>query len=437
MKNFFEFLKLSEDTKKSYIYLVKWIFISILSGIIGVIVVHTFAYLLKKANSVALKTAIPIFLFPLVGAVINGLLIYRIEPGAQGEGIPSYIKALRNNRGILNPKVTIFKYFAGLATLATFGNGGIVGPVGRVSAGITSFIAGKLQKLGFNSEDIRTATISGMAGAVGTIFHSSVGAGIFAVEIIQKDKMGYKDLFPAILSSSSAVYFAKAFNFGSFYKFSVINEFMDLKMIGWLLLVAVSAGLLGGFYTWLYSWIANLLKRESGSILIKVITASIVASALSWLINPYLLGTSSNFMHAILLRDLSILRGNLPSSIPVFITIIVMLLVKAVSNCITVGSGMSAGFTGPAAILGMLLGFAFAEFLGVDNSTSTHYAFIAAGFTGVLASSMNIPIAASVMAIEIFGLYYSLPVGLAAVIGFQITRNKTIYEYAVKEISTD
>jgi len=56
-------------------------------------------------------------------------------------------------------------------------------------------------------------------------------------------------------------------------------------------------------------------------------------------------------------------------------------------------------------------------------------------FSVILASIMNIPIASAVITIEIFGLYCSLTAGFSAVIGFQITRNKTIYEYAVREIS--
>ncbi len=44
---------------------------------------------------------------------------------------------------------------------------------------------------------------------------------------------------------------------------------------------------------------------------------------------------------------------------------------------------------------------------------------------------MNIPLAAAVMTIEIFGLQYSLAAGLAAIIGFQINRYQTIYDFAM------
>jgi H+/Cl- antiporter ClcA len=49
----------------------------------------------------------------------------------------------------------------------------------------------------------------------------------------------------------------------------------------------------------------------------------------------------------------------------------------------------------------------------------------------MLAGSMNIPLAAAVMTTELFGLQYSFPAGFSAIIGFQVMRHRTIYDYAV------
>jgi H+/Cl- antiporter ClcA len=91
---------------------------------------------------------------------------------------------------------------------------------------------------------------------------------------------------------------------------------------------------------------------------------------------------------------------------------------------------MSAGFTGPAAIAGMLLGVALAVVTGVETGSATYYAFVCAGFSGMLAGSMNIPIASAIMGIEIFGLEYSFAAGLASVVAFQMSRGTTIYSEA-------
>jgi CIC family chloride channel protein len=108
-----------------------------------------------------------------------------------------------------------------------------------------------------------------------------------------------------------------------------------------------------------------------------------------------------------------------------------MFFAKMLLNCVTVGSGMSAGFTGPAVLLGMLLAFAAAAVLRIPFGSSDFFALLAAGFSGILAAAMNVPLAAAVMTIEIFGLSYSIPAGLAAIIGFQINRYQTLYDYAV------
>jgi CIC family chloride channel protein len=268
---------------------------------------------------------------------------------------------------------------------------------------------------------------------VGAVFHSSIGGGLFAVEIVQKAEMKYRDLFPAILSSSVAVFVSKAFGWKTFYAIHAVREFMDIDKIAWLVLLAMAAGLLGKSYTGLYVVISRLLKRDDKKlILVKVLIGTTLASALAWLVNPNLFGTSKQLIQAIFSDERSILYGHMGATLPIPIVLVIMIVVKAIANCLTVGSGMSAGFTGPAAILGMLLGSALASLVGISPQSANYAAFVAAGFSGLLASSMNIPLAAAVMSIECFGLHYSFPAGLAAIVGFQINRHYTIYDYAFK-----
>jgi len=93
---------------------------------------------------------------------------------------------------------------------------------------------------------------------------------------------------------------------------------------------------------------------------------------------------------------------------------------------------MSAGFTGPSALVGMLLGVSAASFLHIEIGSSTYFAFMAAGFSGMLSSSMNVPLAAAILSIEVFGLEYSFPAAVSSIIGFQMMRGSTIYSYATE-----
>jgi CIC family chloride channel protein len=215
-----------------------------------------------------------------------------------------------------------------------------------------------------------------------------------------------------------------------------VNEFMDVFILGWILLVAVLSGVLGWGYNNLYAVISTRIKRDTThNILIKVLVGSIIASWIGWLINPNILGTSRRIVYSLFSIDKSYLIGNLDFGIPFAVLLLILLSVKAFCNCVTVGSGMSAGFTGPTVIVGMLLGASIATIIGVSNGHANYYACIAAGFAGMLAGSMNVPLAAAIITIECFGLQYSFPAGIAAVVGFQINRFNTIYDYALKSES--
>jgi H+/Cl- antiporter ClcA len=165
-----------------------------------------------------------------------------------------------------------------------------------------------------------------------------------------------------------------------------------------------------------------------------VIAGSVLAYVIAWAVNPELLGTSRNIIESMLTDNLSAVTGRL-SSLPVMPVIIVIIFLKILCNCITVGSGMSAGFAWPAVIVGMLLGVIVSQISNVDCLSPTYFAYLSAGFAGMLASAMNVPLAAAVMAIEVFGLQYSFPSGFSAILGFQVSRHRTIYDYALDEFN--
>jgi H+/Cl- antiporter ClcA len=209
---------------------------------------------------------------------------------------------------------------------------------------------------------------------------------------------------------------------------------MDISMIGWLLFLCIGTGLLGGFYTFLYNRTTKIIKRKEGNVFLKVLAGSLAAALLAWAVNPQLMGTSTDIIPALFSPaegKIALLSGRISFIPSLGFILIVMFFAKIVCNCITVGCGMSAGFTGPAAISGMFLGAALANFLNIDITSPTYFAFLAAGFSGFLASSMNIPLAAAIMTTDIFGMQHGFPAALAAVIGFQIMRHETIYDYAL------
>lgn len=419
----------------SYAYLGRWVLLALIAGITGTFATYLFGFglshttaFLHSLSSGGLRVPLPVF--TVAGAVIVGAIMYRFQPEAAGEGIPSYLRSLHEQQARLPITVTISKYLAAFLTLSTFGNGGVVGPLGRVCAGVMSWITDRFRSIGFTQSDRHTAVICGMAAAVAAIFHAPVGAGVFAVEIIQRENMAYKDIFPSILSGFIAVLLCRLLGFEPFYVVPMIEGPVDVGLIWPLWLMAILTGLVGGGYIRLYAVVVRVFKRDQGNVLLKVIIGSAIAATGAWMVNPLLLGTSHQ-MFAVLSS------GNPTELLPEMLTshvvpaLALMMVLKALFNCITVGSGMNAGFTGPSVLIGMLLGAALALLLGYEAGSAGYFAFLMAGFVGMLASSMNVPLAAVIMAIELFGPQAALPAGLVAVIGFQVTRHATIYDFAL------
>lgn len=415
-----------------------WFVSAILAGAIGTLIVYVFLTLYTLITSAILTNLdFPVFVYPIFGALVVGSVIYRIEPKSMGEGIPSYLESMNRKRGVLPFKETFYKFWAALFTLSTFGNGGFIGPVGRVSAGIMSSIgkifAGRLMKRNY----IHLYTICGLSAAIGALLSSPIGAGIFTVEIIKRADMKYRDLFPAILSSSSSVLFSRIIGLEPMFSFTSNYTSFDINITGWLLLVAVVAGLTGYGYIKMYETISKILHRDHSHrnriIVLKVIIGSFIAGIIAALINSDILGTSGGLFEAVFTFDSKILYGKLPGTFPLFLVIIILLISKALANCFTVGSGLSAGFTGPAMLIGLLIGSIFIPIAGITPGTPEFFAFLAAGFAGMLSSTMNTPIATAVITLELFGFAYSLPAGMASIIGFQVNRSNTLYNFAVME----
>ena len=426
--------------KRSYSFLLQWLIIAFIAGLIGSIIIRIFLSFYDYCTEFLLSLyRVPVVIWPAAGAAVTSLIIYRLEPRSKGEGIPSYILGLRESGGELSISETFFKFFAAALTLGTFGNGGFLGPVGRVSAGIMSALRRITPKKLIAEEQTLLFPVCGLAAAFGALVHSPVGAGIFAVEIIQKSSMRYRQLFPAVLASTVSVYFSKLFGFQPVFRINAAAEAFDLKIAGLLLLLSLFAGFTGRGFTMLYGLISKLFHRDirdrGMSTVARTVLGSISAFYIVYLVNPVMIGTSSGIFDALLHGGEALLYGNLDHRLPLVLVILLLIPLKALANSLTVGSGMSAGFAGPAMLIGLLAGAAFAAVFGIAAGSAEYYALLAAGFAAVFSSTMNTPFAVAVLTIELFGMHYSMPAAAAAIIGFQVNRHNTLYDMVFEEES--
>ncbi len=181
-------------------YMIKWFLFATLMGIGG----GASAIVLYRAIGAVslLGSRFPIWLAPAIGGTLVCLVFY-FDRSAMGLGTNRYITAININSGKMKQRTFFTKIMATALTLGFKGSGGVEGPMVMVGGSL----ANTLSKLPLihrfvNAEDRRIMTICGAAGAVGAIFRSPLGGGIFVVEVLYKSSLHYNELFPAILSST-------------------------------------------------------------------------------------------------------------------------------------------------------------------------------------------------------------------------------------------
>ncbi len=406
---------------KSLRYLGSWVLIAAVSAVVGVLVVGLFTAGIKSVRALMnISQGSPAVILVAVGGAVAAALVSRIAPGSRGEGIPSYIRGVRDHGGYLPFRESIVKLFSSFATLLSWGSGGFTGPLGRVVSGFTSSLIGLFKPSEAVQPHRRTAAICGVASVVGVITGAPVGSGIFAVEIIQKRNMSYGDLFPSVLASSFAVFLSRYFGFSHFFEVNVVIAPIRPGILPALLVTALLTALGGRGFELLYSGTTRLLKRDSPQwVELRFAGAAGAAAGITWLVNPAMLGSAGGFLQTLFDNPL-IVSGSLAA--------LLMVLVRSVAVGLTVGSGQSAGFFGPLAQIGMLLGTFTAILFGYAGNSGDLHILQAAGLAGMLASALNVPLAAAVIVSEIFGPHLGFPAAIAAILGFQLNRHHTVYD---------
>ena len=417
----------TQSYMKSLRYMGQWLAISLLSSLIGVLLVGVFSRSIGWVQSLIPQKGSWIIPVTVIGAVLAAL-ISRIDPGSRGEGLPSFIRGIRDKGGFLSFRTTVVKLFSSFAVLATWGNGGLVGPLGRVSAGFSSSLVALVSPETGDRALRRTAAICGLSSVVACITGAPLGSGIFAVEVVQRRDMRYSDLFPAVLSSSLAVLIGDFFPLEIKFQLREVHAILGFRHVPALLLTILLTALGGRFFEMFYGRVSLFLRRESGrAVEFRFGMAALLAVGITWAVNPGMLGVGRGFLHA-LFRNPMVVMGRFGPEMHPLAAVAVMIFVRSMAVGLTVGSGQSAGFFAPLSQMGMLIGTAVAFLFGYTGNPGDLHILQVAGMAGLLASSQNVPMAAAIMIIEIFGPHLGFPAAIAAILGFQLNRQHTVYD---------
>jgi len=187
---------------------------------------------------------------------------------------------------------------------------------------------------------------------------------------------------------------------------------LDLLLIMQVVLAGLFFGLISDVTITTLHKVSHTIKKIPFNSYLKAFGGGIILVGLSFIVGEQYFGLGLDTIDNILQPDPSF-----PPDIPWY-----GFFLKTIFTSITLGVGGSGGIVTPIFYIGATSGHLFGTLMG------DHIAFFAAlGFISVLAGTTNSPIAATIMAMELFGLEVAHFAAISVVISFLMTGHRSVF----------
>jgi len=390
----------------------KWL---VLSSIVGVIIGATVTLFLKVLQfSEEHQSILPFkhyYLLPLA-LVLTVWLIKKFAPDAHGHGTEKVIEAVHKKSGKIDIVVIPVKLLATVLTIFSGGSVGKEGPGAQIGAGMASFISDLFH---FSEEDRKTLVICGIGAGFASVFGTPIAGAIFGVEVLIVGLIRYDVLLPSFIAGFAA--FSTAQYLGIEYTYFNIHfnqEIgLNLVLIMQVILAGIFFGVISDITITMLKKVSKVIKKIPMNRYFKAFFGGVVLILLSLVVGEQYFGLGLDTIDEMLT-----VHNYTPIDVPWY-----TFLFKTLFTSITLGIGGSGGIVTPIFYIGASSGHWFGTMVGGDQITF----FAALGFISVLAGTTNSPIAATVMAMELFGIEVAHYAAISVVISFLMTGHRSVF----------
>jgi len=394
-----------------FISVTKWL---VFSSIIGIVIGAGVTLFLKILQfSEQSQGVLPFkyyYLLPFA-LLLTVWLVKKFAPDAEGHGTEKVIEAVHKKSGKIEIAVIPVKLVATVLTVFSGGSVGKEGPAAQIGGGMASFVSDLFH---FSKEDRKKLVICGIGAGFASVFGTPIAGAIFGVEVLVIGLIRYDVLLPSFIAGFSA--FATAQYLGIDYTYFDIrfhqNVSLDLLLIMQVVLAGLFFGLISDVTITTLHKVSHTIKKIPFNSYLKAFGGGIILVGLSFIVGEQYFGLGLDTIDNILQPDPSF-----PPDIPWY-----GFFLKTIFTSITLGVGGSGGIVTPIFYIGATSGHLFGTLMG------DHIAFFAAlGFISVLAGTTNSPIAATIMAMELFGLEVAHFAAISVVISFLMTGHRSVF----------
>jgi H+/Cl- antiporter ClcA len=385
-----------------FISIIKW---AVLATLTGITVGLSSTFFLKSLGwSMDWAQTHPYYFLLLpVALFLSSLMIQYLAPDAEGHGTEKVIEAVHKRWGKIKLAVVPVKLVATIITIVGGGSVGKEGPSAQIGAGMASALADLLR---LTKEDRRKLVICGISAGFATVFGTPIAGALFAVEVLVLGKILQDVLFPSLVAAIISFQIGKFFGLTYFHQSIHLGQFSQVLFIE-ILLSGLFFGLVALLLVETLKLAEKLSKRLTFWNPFKGLIGGIIIVILALLLSPRYLGLGVNTI------ETAINGGHVPALAFVW---------KVLFTSLTLSMGGSGGILTPVFFIGTTAGSTFAHIFHLNPAV-----FAAIGLVALLAGAANTPIAASVMAIEMFGPQIGSYAAIACVVSYIAAGHRSVY----------
>jgi CIC family chloride channel protein len=325
-------------------------------------------------------------LFPVVGSLGIGYLLYRYFPNARGSGVPQTKAALFAREGRITLRTVLGKFFCTSATLASGIPLGREGPSVQVGAGIGSVLG---RFLGLRSEQVKNLIPVGAAAAIAAAFNTPLAAVVFSLEEIMGDL--HAPVMGAVVLASATAWMVLRLFLGNHPLFAVPQyqlvhpaEFAVYTVLG------VAGGLVSVAFTKLLLGIRmRFLCFPQNTVWLQPVAGGLLVGLMGWFV-PQVMGVGYGYV------------GDALNGRMAFNLMLLLVALKLFAVTASYASGNAGGIFGPSLFIGAMLGGSVGTLAHhlFPTYTATPGAYALVGMGAVFAGIVRAPMTSVLMIFE-------------------------------------
>jgi CIC family chloride channel protein len=325
-------------------------------------------------------------LFPVVGSLSIGYLLFRYFPNARGSGVPQTKAALFAEEGRITLRTVLGKFFCTSATLASGIPLGREGPSVQVGAGIASVLG---RRLGMRPEKVKALLPVGAAAAIAAAFNTPVAAILFSLEEIMGDL--HAPVLGSVVLASATSWLVLRLLLGNNPLFKVPQyQLVDPLEFGVYAVLGVAGGLVSVAFTKLLLDMRQRFRRfPQKTVWFQPVAGGLLVGLMGWFV-PQVMGVGYGYVG-------DVLNGRMALNLMVLLVVLKLLAVTT-----SYASGNAGVIFGPALFIGAMLGgtVGTVAHLLLPGYTATPGAYALVGMGAVFAGIVRAPMTSVVMIFE-------------------------------------